>query len=54
MFRRSISRAAMNWPRRSFNCIITKRLKPMLRSSSQWKVAAVMPATTLRRSAWML
>ena len=29
-------------------------LKPMLRSSSQRKVSAGMPATTLLRRAWML
>ena len=53
-FMRSISRAPMNWPRRSFSCCITKRLKGMLRSSSQWKVSTLMPATRLVRSAWML
>jgi hypothetical protein len=51
---RSISRAAMNWPSRSLSWFITKRLKPMLWSSSQWKVSTGMPATTLLRSAWML
>jgi hypothetical protein len=51
---RSISRAAMNCARRSFSWFITKRLKPIEWSSSQWKVSAGRPATTLLRSAWML
>jgi hypothetical protein len=44
----------MNWPRRSLSWFITKRLKPIEWSSSQWKSSTGRPATTLRRSAWML
>ena len=51
---RSISRAPMNWPSRSFSCWVMKRLKGMLRSISQWKASTLKPATTLLRSAWML
>ncbi|MNJ03710.1 hypothetical protein D3C73_1641470 [compost metagenome] len=54
LFRRSISSAAMNWPSRSLSWFITKRLKPMEWSSSQWKLSIGSPATRLRRSAWML
>jgi len=54
LFSRSISRAAMNWPRRSLSWFITNRLKPMEWSSSQWKVSMGRPATMLLRSAWML
>jgi hypothetical protein len=51
---RSISRAAMNWPSRSFSCCITKRLNGMLRSEQPVEGLDRMPATTLLRSAWML
>jgi predicted metal-dependent HD superfamily phosphohydrolase len=41
-------------PSRSLSWFITKRLKPIEWSSSQWKVSTGRPATTLLRSAWML
>src|SRR3954447_17004786 len=50
---RSISRAPMNCPSRSFSCCVMRRLKGMLRPSSQWKVSTPRPTTTLRRSASM-
>jgi hypothetical protein len=41
-------------PSRSLSWFITKRLKPIEWSSSQWKVSTGRPATRLLRSAWML
>ena len=51
VLRRSDSSVAMIWPSRSFNCISRKRLKPMLVSSSHWKVARGISAIRLSRSA---